>query len=171
MSKNKVVNIYLGGPLFSESEQIFNRDFAKRIRDKFGSRASVYVPQENEAINDKSGYADSVMIADGDNEYLEKADILIANLDGQTVDVGMASEIGFFYHFNRPILGLYSDVRQGLYGNEKKVEALDVIAESQFSYINLYTVGLVKKRGQIYKSTDEILDAIERYINSDVEVL
>lgn len=171
MSKNKKITIYLGGPLFTESEQAFNRDFAKRIRERFGSRVFVYVPQENEAINDKSGYADSIMIAEGDNAYLEEADILIANMDGQTMDIGMASEVGFFYHFNRPILGLYSDVRQGTYGNKKKLDALDTIAESQFSYVNLYTVGLIKKRGSIYQSTEEILDAIDEISTHEVEVL
>lgn len=155
------LNIYLGGPLFTESEQAFNRDFATRIRTRFGDRVFVYNPQENEALNDKSGYANSVMIAEGDNAYLETSDVLIANLDGQTTDIGLASEIGVFYGFNRPILGLYSDVRQGTYGNKQKIDALEELGESQFSYVNLYTVGLIKKRGNLYRSTDAILDAIQ----------
>jgi len=157
-------NIYFGGALFSEMEQMYNQYIVDQIREKYGDKVNVYLPQENSAINDKSGFADSIAIANGDNEYLEKADILIGVLDGPVLDSGLAAEIGYFYSLNKPILGLYTDSRQGTYGNQDKIDALDKVAESQFSYINLYTVGLVKNRGQIVQKSEELVNIIGNYL-------
>lgn len=158
-------NIYFGAPLFTEMEQRYNRYVVDQIRKKYGEKIDIYLPQENEAINDKSGFADSIAIANGDNAYLEEADALIAVLDGVTPDSGLSAEIGYFYSMNKPILGLYTDVRQGTYGNQQKIDALDTIAESQFSYINLYTVGLVKQRGEILRSSEELIEKVASLIS------
>lgn len=146
-------------------EQKYNEHVVNAMRGYFGDRVDVYLPQENEAINDKSGYADSVMIAQGDNKYLEEADILVAVIDGVTIDAGLASEIGYFYSMNKPIVAMYTDSRQGTHGNEKKIEALDRIAESQFSYVNLYTVGLIKQRGEIVSSIADMIYAVDEYMS------
>ena len=158
------VKIYFGSPLFSEMEKDYNAKLAKIIRERFED-IEMYVPQENEAINDKSGYADSLMIAEADTKELLSSDILIAIMDGQVMDVGLASEIGVAYQAGIPIIGLYTDPRQGVFGNKKKLDALDEIAESQFSYINLYTVGLVKKNGRVCGEMEEFLDALDFQIS------
>lgn len=164
------VKIYFGAPLFSRSEQLFNERIVDEIREVYGKYVDVYLPQENESINDKSGYADSLMIYNGDNEYLDKADILIAHIDGQVADVGLAAEVGRFAHISEGsrkkkfIIGLYTDSRQGTYGNLSKIGALDEVAESQFSYINLYLVGAIKNNGKIFTDEYEMLLALETYI-------
>lgn len=147
-------------------ELAFNKELAQRIRENeyLKDKIDMYVPQENEAINDKSGFANSLMIAKGDTDELEKSDILIALMDGQVLDVGLASEIGVAYALNKSIIGLYSDTRQGTYGNQEKINALDDIAESQFPYINLYTVGLVKSRGIIVKTSQELISELENKV-------
>ena len=155
--------IYLGGPLFSEMEAEYNKMLADEIRTHFD--VEVYNPIENEAINDKSGYADSIMIAEGDNAHLETADILIAILDGPVVDPGLAAEIGYFYSMNKTILGLYTDSRQGSYGNQQKLDAIEELAESQFSYVNLYIVGLIKKRGVIINSKEALIAAVKKELS------
>ncbi len=157
--------IYFGAPLFNEMEQMYNEHVVGKIRERYGDKVDVYLPQENAAINDKSGFADSIAIAQGDNEHLEKSDLLIAVLDGVTPDSGLSAELGYFYALDRPILGLYTDTRQGTHGNQQKIDALDEIAESQFSYINLYTVGLVKLRGEIMNSSDKLIDKIGEFLN------
>lgn len=156
--------IYFGSPLFNEMEQMYNAYVVDKIRETYGDKVEVYLPQENASINDKSGFADSLAIAQGDNEYLEAADLLIAVLDGVTPDSGLSAELGYFYSLNRPVLGLYTDTRQGTHGNQEKIDALDEIAESQFSYINLYTVGLVKLRGEIVNSSDKLVEKIGDYL-------
>ncbi|MFJ1627779.1 nucleoside 2-deoxyribosyltransferase [Marinilactibacillus psychrotolerans] len=156
--------IYLGGPLFSEMEASYNKLLANEIRKKL--KVEVYNPIENEAINDKSGYADSIMIAEGDNTHLEASDILVALLDGPVVDPGLAAEIGYFYSMNKPIIALYTDSRQGSFGNQQKIDAIDDIAESQFSYVNLYIVGLIKKRGFVLDSKEKLLNKLEEILTN-----
>lgn len=154
------VKIYFGAPLFSDSERYYNRLVVDILRNTLGDKVDIYLPQENEAINDKSQFADSIAIAKADTDELLRSDLLIAIMDGQTMDVGLASEIGVAYAKDIPIIGLYSDSRQGTFGNQKKIDALEEIAESQFSYINLYTVGLVKLFGEIASSTDELIQFV-----------
>lgn len=156
--------IYFGNGLFSEMEKMYNAYVVDAIKERYGDDVEIYLPQENEAINDKSGYADSITITDADNDYLFDADILVAIIDGPTIDNGLCSEIGAFFMLDRPILAIYSDSRQGTYGNKKKIEALDEIAESQFSYVNLYTVGQIKKRGKIVKGYEELVEELSNYV-------
>lgn len=157
--------IYFGAPLFNEMEQMYNAYVVNKIRETYGDKVEVYLPQENASINDKSGFADSIAIAQGDNAYLEEADLLIAVLDGVTPDSGLSAELGYYYSLDRPILGLYTDSRQGTHGNQQKIDALDEIAESQFSYINLYTVGLVKLRGEIVNRSDKLIEKIREFLD------
>lgn len=149
MRKRKF-KIYFASPLFSDMERAYNSQTVDRLRQKFKKDIDVYLPQENEEINNKSGYADSKMIAVGDNKELINSDLVVAVLDGISIDNGVASEIGIAYALGIPVLALYTDSRQGTFGNEQKIEALDKIAESQFSYINLYTVGLIKSSNEIH---------------------
>lgn len=153
------VNIYFGAPLFTESERIYNKLVVDLIRARYGEKVEVYLPQENEDINDKSNFADSIDIANADNEYLEEADCLIAVLDGVSPDSGLSSEVGYFYSMHKPIIGLYTDARQKNVTDDK-IDALDRIAESQWSYVNLYTVGLIKQRGGIAESYTELVDKL-----------
>lgn len=161
---DKLKKLYFAAPLFSEAEQLYNEQVVTLIESIFKNSVEVYLPQRNDSINDKSQYADSVMIANGDNAYLEDADILIALLDGTAMDPGVAAEVGYFYSMNKPIIGIYTDSRQGSYGNQEKLNALDELAESQFSYVNLYVVGLIKQRGLIVSHSNQAIDALAELI-------
>lgn len=164
---------YLANGLFSEADQAFNEYLAYRIRTNF-PWIELYVPQENEALNDKQGYADSRSIFKGDNEYLDDADILIAVLDGIEIDSGVAAEAGRFLAFKewrdgnegaytpQYVFGLYTDVRQQGIDNAKKIDALiNQKAENQFMYRNLYVLGGIKEHGKIATSSDELIKLME----------
>lgn len=153
---------YFASPLFSEMEILFNTMVVDKIRKEYPT-LEMYVPQEQD-FNDKSSYADSTIIAKADTDALLASDVLIAILDGAIIDVGVASEIGVAYQAGIPILGLYTDSRQQGADNPQKIEALAEIAESQFSYINLYTVGLVKLNGEIVDSTERLVATIRKYL-------
>lgn len=153
---------YFASPLFSEMELMYNDYLVKEIKQKFPA-LDLYVPQEQTEINDKNAYADSIMIAKMDTDQLLSCDFMIAVLDGAAIDVGVATEIGVAYQAGIPIVGLYTDSRQQGATNQKKLEALQEIAESQFSYINLYTVGIVKTNGMIVNTAAELLKAITPY--------
>ena len=90
--------------------------------------------------------------------------LMLAVLDGQVIDPGVASEIGVTYQAGIPIVALYSDTRQQGATHPEKLAALQELAESQFSYINLYTVGLVKLNGEVVASSSEAIEAIKKYV-------
>lgn len=158
-------HIYFAAPLFSQSDLHYNRYLAEKIR-ALGSGLTIYVPQENEGINDKSAYADSKMIALADTEEVLKSDLMIALLDGLTIDAGVASEIGVAYAKGIPVIGLYTDSRQQGADNQQKIAALQKPAENQFHYLNLYTVGLIKLNGLIVNSEADLLDHVHSFLES-----
>lgn len=163
-----MTKIYFASPLFSEMEQRYNEWLASMIEERFTPfypDFEMYVPQRNMAINSKDAYADSRDIAQADTDELLSSDILVAVLDGSTIDVGVATEIGVAYQAGMPIVGLYTDSRQSGGTNTKKLNALQDIAESQFSYINLYTVGLIKLNGRVVSTVDGLFGELDFLIN------
>ena len=84
--KNKL-KVYFASPLFTDMERDYNKKVVDFLRNKMKDSLDIYLPQENDAINDKSGYADSQMIAIADTKELLESDLLIAVLDGSTIDV------------------------------------------------------------------------------------
>lgn len=155
--------LYFASPLFTEMEVAFNAQLAARIRHHF-PEMDVFLPQEQMAINDKNAYADAKMIAQYDTQAVLESDVVLAILDGQIIDPGVASEIGVAYQAGIPVIGLYTDVRQQGGTHPQKIAALQEICESQFSYVNLYTVGLIKLNGEIVNSSDQVCAAIERVL-------
>jgi len=151
---------YLANGLFSMGDRYVNEQLAKAIREAV-PEIDLYLPQENAAINDKTAYANSEIIAEADLSKLEKSDILIAVLDGVEIDSGVAAEIGAFSMLNRPIVGVVTDTRQQGRDNQKKIDALvEDALENQFVYRNLFLVGLVKRNGVITSTIEEAVEAV-----------
>ena len=158
-----MAKLYYASPLFSEMEFAYNDFLVKKIREEYPDLV-VYSPQEQSDINNKNSYANSIEIAKYDTEALLSSDLMIAVLDGTAVDAGVASEVGVAYQAGIPILGLFTDSRQLGADNKQKLEALKDTAESQFAYVNLYTVGLIKLNGQVYNTSVELIKAIQSYL-------
>ncbi len=156
--------IYFASPLFSDMERHYNDYLVSKIREKYPNE-SFYVPQEQGDINNKESYANAMMIAKYDTEALLNSKLVVAILDGASIDVGVASEIGVAYQAGIPVLGLFTDSRQQGASNQKKIEALNDVAESQFPYVNLYTAGLIKLNGEIINAEQAWIEAIETYLN------
>lgn len=157
------MKIYFASPLFTEMEFTFNQVLVNKIRREYPT-LDIFLPQEQGEINDKNAYADSKMIAMLDTQAVLESDLMIAVLDGQVIDPGVASEIGIAYQAGIPIIGLYTDSRQLGADNQKKIDALQTVAESQFAYVNLYTVGLIKLNGIIVSSSDHLLQVLPDYL-------
>ena len=152
---------YLANGLFSIGDRYVNEVLAVKIREAVPT-IDLYVPQENAAINDKNSYANSLAIAEADLDSLQASDVLIAVIDGIEIDSGVAAEIGAFSALNRPIIALFSDVRQMGRTNTKKIEALiEDGTENQFIYRNLFVVGLIKRNGKIVSTMDEVVEQIK----------
>lgn len=158
-----MTQIYFASPLFSEMELKYNQEIVNKIRQEY-PEVDVFLPQEQGDINDKSAYADSKMIAQLDTKAVLESRLLIAVLDGLVIDPGVASEIGVAYQAGIPVIGLYTDPRQQGADNSQKIAALQEIAESQFSYVNLYTVGLIKLNGIVVGNSDQLIQQIANYI-------
>jgi len=153
------MKIYLAAPLFSESEFLYNEILADEL---IAMGHEVYLPQRNKSINDKTKSADSIAIFDADTEQLDIADILIAVLDGVAVDPGVAAEIGYMVAKEKKIFGLLTDGRESSKTvNDLKIGLLNIPGENQFSYVNLYVVGAVKKNGEIFTSRKELIKYME----------
>ncbi|SER94584.1 Nucleoside 2-deoxyribosyltransferase [Isobaculum melis] len=151
--------IYFASPLFSDMERLYNEMVVAKIRETY-PEFDLFVPQEQMGINDKNAYADAKTIAKYDTDALLNSQLVIAVLDGTSIDVGVATEIGVAYQAGIPIVGLYTDSRQQGATNQKKLDALQELAESQFSYINLYTVGLIKMNGIIVDNLEDLIQEI-----------
>ncbi len=158
------MKIYFANGLFSQADFEFNARIVAELRAQVPG-IDIYLPQENAAINDKNAYADSKMIAEADTNELTASDLVIAVLDGITIDAGVASEIGVAYAKNIPIIGLYTDSRQQGASNQQKLAALAEIAENQFHYLNLYTTGLIKLNGTIVDTVDAVVAALQPYLD------
>jgi nucleoside 2-deoxyribosyltransferase len=160
------VKVYFANGLFSQADAEFNAKIVAKIRAQY-PLVEVYLPQENASINDKNNYANSLMIAKADTDEVLASDLLIAVLDGPTIDNGVASEIGVAYQAKVPIIGLYTDTRRLGADNQQKLDALQEVAENQFHYLNLYTTGLIKLNGKIVTSVDDLVAAIDEYAEQD----
>lgn len=157
------MKVYFANSLFNDSDLMYNEMVVKNIRDAFNGNIEVYNPMENEAINDKTQYADSLTIVKADYEELKDSDVLVAVIDSD--DSGVALEVGMFYMMNKPIIGIYTDTRRIAFGNNKKKDALDVIGENQVFYVNLMLIGAIKERGKLvdnHKKAIELLKEIEK---------
>lgn len=156
------MKVYLANGLFSEADRMYNTHLAKLLRENI-EHIDLYVPQENGEINDKNAYADSIMIAKADTDRLKESDILVAVIDGIEIDAGVASEIGVFYMLEKPIIAIYTDVRQQGRDNKRKIQALiEDGTENQFMYRNLYTIGLIKERGKIVDNTNDLVKEVKK---------
>ncbi len=95
--------IYLAGPLFTLAERRFNADLADRLRQ---AGHEVLLPQEFETA-DKT--ARDIFV--DDVAAIDRADVVVANMDGPDPDSGTAWECGYAYGRDKPCLVFRTDFR------------------------------------------------------------
>lgn len=162
---------YLANGLFTLGDRLVNEKLALSLRYAYITETleylDLFVPQE-QPVNDKRSYADSVMIAKLDAEALMSSDFLVAVIDGVEIDAGVAAEIGMFSTTGKPIFALYTDIRQEGRMNQKKIDALiEDGTENQFMYRNLFVVGLIKQNGNVYSSMHDLVADFIKYIKEN----
>jgi nucleoside 2-deoxyribosyltransferase len=98
-----MTKLYLAGPLFTLAEQSFNAELARFLE---GEGFEVWLPQEHEPrSNTASG------IFHMDVEALDRADMVVACMDGPDPDSGTAWECGYAYAKGKPIVCYRTDFR------------------------------------------------------------
>ena len=112
------MRIYLAGPLFTQAEQ----DWLRRLKAQILARApaapvEVCWPHDLFSAQEIANWADRAKheIFDRCREHLDRADAVVALLDGTQVDDGTAWEIGYFYARRKPgkpIIGIRTDFRK-----------------------------------------------------------
>ena len=96
---------YIAGPLFNEKEREFLEEINSICR---AIGISTYLPsQDGELLNQDN----SDEVFQTDIEALNKADIVVANLNGADVDSGTAFEIGCAFAKGKKLFGLHTDFR------------------------------------------------------------
>lgn len=150
--------IYFGSPLFTESQRLYNADIVSMLRTSLGVEVIIYLPQENGDINDKSQVVHSTDIFKQDTDQLVTSDAVIAILDGQDVDSGLAAELGIAYSEGIPIYALYTDIRH----QPGMVTPLE-FGETPTHYINQYVIGLIKHNSDVLNLGGVYTDLIDLY--------
>lgn len=162
-----MTKLYYASPLFTTMEQQFNLNLTDDLKDAIISaglaeETEIYIPQNNMDINDKSKHAGPIDIFNGDTERLLESDILLAVLDGQVIDPGVACEIGVAVASGIPIIALATDIRTDGYTNKDKVNSMAKAGNTPFFYYNQYVVGAVETCGVV---TDNITDFITEVLD------
>ncbi len=122
------MHAYIAGPLFNEGERWFNEQVDALARDM---GLTTYLPQRDAGILKSS--EDVARVFRADLEELERADVVIATLNGLGVDDGTAWELGYAHAKGTPCLGLFSDERvhaRAVELNPMLSESLDALAGS-----------------------------------------
>jgi len=169
------MKVYLAGSIFYLGDKFRNEYFSKKLREAFPG-IDLYNPLENTAINDKTKFADARAIADGDNERLDKSDILIACIDGDVLPSGTCSEIGKFHEKiargdTKLLIGICTDTRQQyLTHSAEKDATYTEPGECQYCYENLYVTGLIKQAGALVTNIEDAIAAIGLWIQKHPEL-
>jgi nucleoside 2-deoxyribosyltransferase len=95
------MRLYLAAPLFSSAERAWNADLVRRLRV---AGHEVFLPQEKEQGLD----AAAIFLADIDG--IDRADALVAVMDGPDPDSGTAWECGYAYR-RKPVILVRTDIR------------------------------------------------------------
>lgn len=104
------MRIYQAGPLFTEAEIRWHKDFTKQLTDAGYDvqwPGDFFTPQEIEAW----GAEAPKKIMDRDRAAIDACDVVVALLDGVQVDDGTAWEIGYAYAKGKPVIGIRTDFR------------------------------------------------------------
>jgi nucleoside 2-deoxyribosyltransferase len=147
--------IYIAGPLFSQAE----RDFLIRMTEELSRAtgldpiADFFLPHRD--AGDVGVLGTRVDIFSKDLIMLDKASIVVALLDGPDVDSGTAIEIGYAFAKRKKVFGLLTDFRA--YSKRGK----------EPSKINNMVWGVCEKGQTIFRSLDEVAEAVKQHIAMD----
>lgn len=162
-----MIKAYLAGSIFYEKDIMYNAYLAQGIRKAFPGIA-MYVPQEA-TINDKTTFADSTMIYNGDYERLKNTDLLIACVCGDLPPIGTVTEIGIFSELakqnpEKRMVILHTDTRDACktISQEKIEDMAQHQCASQFNYFNLFTRGVIETCGVIVETSQQLFEYVQQ---------
>ena len=137
-------SIYLSGPLFSAGEIAWGRELSFFLRERLADlQVQVIWPYEL-----STNQLDPEEIFRENLRALDRCDLMVAILDGPSVDDGTAWEIGRFYCEGKRILGIRTDIRKA--------------GESESSRVNLMIefscLSISSNIDDLYSELERLLD-------------
>lgn len=140
---NMIKKIYIAGPLFNVHEKKYLEEIAEVLE---GADFECFLPHRDqtgidpeELKNNEMSQATKDIIFQTDIEALKEADLIVALVTGQDIDSGTASEIGFMYANNKPVIAITAEERR---------------------YRNLFTAGMFTKT---VINVQEVLSSVEQF--------
>ena len=116
MTDNARLSIYLAAPLFNPTERKFNELLAESLSD-FGD---IFLPQRDGMLLTEIVRRGALVataqkqVFEADKKAIHECDVVVAVLDGRTIDEGVAFEIGFATAAGKTCLALKTDDRSML---------------------------------------------------------
>lgn len=104
------MNLYLAGPLFTQSERRWMRELAQLL---IGAGHGVFLPQDDAQAPLLRDPPDFHGAFDLCRDAVDRSDALVAVLDGPDTDSGTAWECGYAYARLKPIVAVRTDFRGG----------------------------------------------------------
>lgn len=162
------IKAYYASPMFDAAAIQYHTNTVAELRNEM-EELDLFFPTEATEINSGDANPHSTRIFEVDNEAIDASEIVIANLDGQTMDTGVASEIGIACAKNMPIFGWITDWRQGKYID---YEHENNRLETPNLYFNEFTIGCIKSvrnsrgYGGIYLSKEQMMEAVKEYVEA-----
>ena len=104
------MKVFIAGPLFSQAEREFNLKVDTFLR-KHGFETFLPQREVGELRKRVRREKREATIYEVDLKGIEKADVVVAILDGPDVDSGTAFEIGYACARGKPVIGIKTDTR------------------------------------------------------------
>lgn len=98
---------YIAGPLFNEGERWFDEQIEATARR---AGFETFLPHRDGDLSLRE-QRDIARIFTEDRAAIDRADVVIANLNGITTDDGTAWELGYAYARQKHLVGVYTDWR------------------------------------------------------------
>jgi len=101
--------IYLAAPLFSTAERTYNAILSDLLEQHL---FEVFLPQEAGDDTNTRMKIEQELIFSKNKDDLDRADIVVAVIDGADADSGTAWEMGYAYAHNKPVIAVRTDFRR-----------------------------------------------------------
>ena len=145
MSK-RPLRVYWANAMFSEADRAFNARCVARLRSL---GYEVFLPQDS-TTNQRASPEPGDIFFD-DTAAILRSDVVVACLDQEGIDSGVACEVGVAFAWGVPVVGLLTDFRQYRVGASR-------------IYKNPYVLGAIEANGMIVSSVDALEAAIEKAV-------
>lgn len=136
-------DVYWAAPMFSAADREYNEKYVRKLRD---AGISVYNPMKD-AVYIGTNPSDEEIFRK-DIAAVKDCRVFVANIDQESIDSGVASQIGIANLLGKPIVGVFTDSRRDRPRNS--------------IYKNPHVMGAIKSAGEIISSLDDLEAAVRR---------